>query len=501
MHALEEIEMRTGVTFLLIFVSGAFVGCRQEPRTIAAASAKDRSPAPPTQPAGKIAPRGNVESYADVVAHVAPAVVTVRAQHRVKAPQQFPFSEDPFLQHFFGGQPNQQRFGTAPQQVERALGSGVIVRPDGQILTNHHVIDGAQEISVDLTDRRTFKAKLVGSDTPSDLAVLKIDANNLPVLSPGDSDKVRVGDVCLAVGNPLGIGQTVTAGIISAKGRQTDLSDGNFEDFLQTDASINQGNSGGALVDTAGELIGINSQILSPSGGNIGIGFAIPSNMAKNVMDQLIAKGKVSRGQLGVTVQYINSDLAASLGMKEVRGVLVNNVSSGGAADRAGLKSGDVILAINGTPINDVNELRNRIAQAGSGADVTLTTLRNNNQQQVRVKLGEFNPKGNGSGGNNGGGDQNGAGRLGISVTPVTPEIASQLGVPRNTQGLVVESVDPGGAAADAGIQMGDIIEQINRQPVRSASDLQSGLTKSGDRPALLLINRGGQKIFLPVRR
>jgi serine protease Do len=491
-----RIEMRTGFALTLL-LSSAFIGCRQEPRTISAAS---RTEQPPQPSEGKIAPRGNVQSYADVVAHVAPAVVTVRAQRRVKAAQQFPFSDDPFSQFFGGRQPNQGRPGSQPQQVERALGSGVIVRSDGQILTNHHVVDGAQEISVDLTDRRTFKAKLIGSDTPSDLAVLKIDASNLPVLSPGDSDKVRVGDICLAVGNPLGIGQTVTSGIISAKGRQTDLSDGNFEDFLQTDASINQGNSGGALVDTSGQLIGINSQILSTSGGNIGIGFAIPSNMAKNVMDQLITKGKVSRGQLGVTIQYINSDLSASLGMKEVRGVLVNNVNPGGPADRAGMKAGDVILAINGNPVNDVNELRNRVAAAGGGAEVTLSTLRNNNEQQVHVKLGEFNPKGDAAPSGSGG-DQNGAGMLGISVAPVTPEIASELRLPRGTQGLAVQNVDPSGAAANAGIQSGDVIEQVNRQPVRSVDELRSALQKSGDRPALLMVNRGGQRIFIPVRR
>src|SRR5579883_1251642 len=236
-------------------------------------------------------------SYADVVARVTPAVVTIRSERRVRAPQQFPFADDPMLREFFG----RQFGGRQPQaqpQVQRALGSGVIVSPDGYILTNHHVIDGAEDIKVELNDNRTVKAKVIGSDAPSDLAVLKIDASNLPVLQLGDSDRARVGDVVLAVGNPLGVGQTVTMGIISAKGRQTELSNGTFEDFIQTDAPINQGNSGGALVNTNGELVGINSQILSQSGGSIGIGFAIPSNMAKTVMEQLIKTGKVRRGQL-----------------------------------------------------------------------------------------------------------------------------------------------------------------------------------------------------------
>ncbi len=436
-------------------------------------------------------------SYAAMVSRVAPAVVTIRASRRVRAPEQFPFFGDPFFERFFGG-------GRLPgpqggMQVQQALGSGVIVREDGHILTNHHVIDGAEEIKVDLYDRRTLAAKLVGSDPPSDLAVLKIDASNLPLLHLGNSDNVRVGDIVLAVGNPLGIGETVTSGIISAKGRNTGISNGSFEDFLQTDAPINKGNSGGALVNTNGELVGINSQIISTTGASIGLGFAIPSNMARTVMDQLIGKGKVSRGQLGVGIQPITSDLAASIGLKQTQGVLVNSVVPGGPADKAGIKAGDAITELNGKAIQDPNTFRNTIASSSPGTKATLTIVRNGQQQQIQVTLGELPPQGNG---NPGGGGQGGntGGQLGVTVQPMTPDVAGQLGLPAGTQGLVVTAVDPMGPAADAGIQPGDVIQQINHQAVRSLGDVQSALQKSAGRPALVLINRGGQTIYVPVR-
>jgi serine protease Do len=254
------------------------------------------------------------------------------------------------------------------------------------------VIDGAQEIQIELTDHRLFDAKVVGSDPPSDLAVIKIDGKDLAVLALADSDRVRVGDIALAIGNPLGIGQTVTAGIISAKGRSTGLSDGSFEDFLQTDAPINQGNSGGALINTASELVGINSQILSPSGGNIGIGFAIPSNMARNVSDQLVKTGKVRRGQLGVAIEPVTPEVASKLGLPQVRGVLVDAVSPNSPAARAGIREGDVILAFNGTPVTDGNTFRNQVASTPPGTAVKLTVFRDRREQQIEVTLGEYQP-------------------------------------------------------------------------------------------------------------
>ena len=489
-HSTRLVATKFAVAFVAVCLSVSSVACK----------GSSGAPAVNSAPVADGLPQN---SYADVVSRVAPAVVTIHANKRVRRSQQFPFLDDPSLRDWFGDRRREQ-----PQEpresLERALGSGVIVSADGYIITNHHVVDGAEDIKVDLTDGRTLDAKLVGSDQPSDLAVLKVTQTSLPFLTPGDSDKVRVGDVALAIGNPLDVGQTVTMGIISAKGRSTPgTGSGNFEDFLQTDAPINRGNSGGALVNTNGDLIGINSQIIGGlSGGNIGIGFAIPSNMVRSVMDQLIKTGTVRRGQLGISVRRVDSDMAQSLGMSETKGIIVNQIVKTSAAERAGIRQGDVIIALNGSPVNETNAFRNQIASMAPGTQVTLTLLRDNREQKIAATLGEFKPETgtiNEEGESTKPGSTN-QGKLGLTVMPLTPEIAAELSLPATTQGVVIETVDPAGPAAAAGLARWDVIQEVNRQPIRSAADLTSAIDKGGNRPALLLINRRGNPLYVRVR-
>ncbi len=432
-------------------------------------------------------------SYADLMQKVMPAVVTVRSERMVQ--QTMAPMDDDLLRRFFGDRmPEMPR---APQSPRRAggLGSGVVVDTDGYILTNHHVVEGAQKLRVEFNDGRTVDARLVGTDKPSDLAVLKVELNGLPTVALGNSDTARVGDVVFAVGNPLGIGQTATMGIVSAKGRVTGMGDGSFEDFIQTDASINQGNSGGALINTRGELIGINAQILSPVGYNIGIGFSIPSNMARKVMDQLIENGQVRRGMLGVTVQGIDADMAKSLGLEKAGGAIVSEVQPGSPAEKAGLQTGDVVLALNDTPIDSSNALRNQVAPLGPGASVTLSISRNGEKKELATTLAELPSNGDAA-------PTPAAAKestWGLAIQPLTPELSRELG--KDARGVVVAGVNPGSPAADAGLQKGDVIRRVNGREVESAESLKSALDQSGDRPALLLVSREGRNVFVTMDR
>jgi Do/DeqQ family serine protease len=427
-------------------------------------------------------------SYADAVARALPAVVTVQVEKRgERTPMNLP--DDPFFRRFFG--PNTPEDGPPP--LQEGLGSGVIVSADGTVLTNNHVVEGAERVIVVLSDGRELQAKIVGTDAPTDLAVLDIEGTNLPTLPLADSNRLRVGDVVLAVGNPLGIGQTVTAGIVSAKGRSTGMSDG-YEDFLQTDAPINRGNSGGALITTNGELVGIPSQIVSPSGGNIGIGFAIPSNQAKNVMNQLVATGRVRRGMLGVTVQRVSSDLAQGLGLKSVQGALVSWVESGGPADKAGVEQGDVILRVNGAAVNDSNDLRNRISSVAPGETVTLDIVRDRNERSVRVTLGEV-PSGERAAVRS----SESRGELGMTLERLTPELARQLRIEGSMTGVVVSAVQPGSAAARAGVNRGDVIRKIDGRDVSTPAQVRDALGQSRDRPAVVVVEREGRSLFLAI--
>ena len=484
--------MKQANTFLgLVLVVFSFTSCNAQSKSMNFTSAQ---PAPAVAAADPVNVQG---SYADLVSRVSPAVVTIRSTERARSAQQFPFMDDPMFREFFRDRLPQQP--QTPRQVQ-GVGSGVIVSPDGYIVTNHHVVDGALEIRVELTDNRTFTAKLVGSDPPSDLAVLKIDAKNLPTLSMGDSDKVRVGDFVLAVGNPLGIGQTVTSGIVSAKGRATGLSDGSFEDFLQTDAAINRGNSGGALVNTSGELIGVNSQILSPSGGNIGIGFAIPSNMAKAVMDQLLKTGKVRRGMLGVTIQSVDADLASSLNLPAARGAIVTSVQAGGPAERAGLKRGDVITAINKQPVTDNNSLRNLVASMAPGTNVDVTVIRSGRDQNLQVALAELPEREQPETEESSSNGSTGTDKFGLTLQPLTAEMASRYGLDADDQGVLVTKVDPASNAANSGIRQGDLIQEVNRQQVKTVAEFNAAIQQSGARPALVLIKRRNNVIYVTLK-
>ena len=405
-----------------------------------------------------------------------------------------PFESDPMFRQFFGN----GRFNAPREQRSHGLGSGVITSRDGYILTNNHVVDGADEVKVALGDKREFTAKVVGTDKRTDLAVLRIEAGDLPAIILGDSSQVHVGEFALAIGNPFGVGQTVTMGIVSATGRGG-LGIEDYEDFIQTDAAINPGNSGGALVNAQGDLIGINTAIVSGSGGNNGVGFAIPVNMARNVAEQIMKHGKVTRGWLGVSVQPVSADIAKAFHLPgETKGALIGGVTKGSPAEKAGLKSGDIVLVLNGHEIEDSRDLSLKVAQLAPGGSAKLKVFRDGREREENVTLGE------------GPGNQEAAGvpsegpgaapKLGISVQPVTPEIARELGVSERTSGLAVTSVESGSAAEEAGLRTGDVILEANRKTVTTVAEFQQAVRGSGTEPVLLLVNRGGNRIFVPVK-
>lgn len=401
------------------------------------------------------------------------------------------FFGDDFFNHFFSG-------GEKQKEVVHALGSGVIVSPDGYILTNNHVVDGAQKLTVRVGKDKKYTAKLIGRDPNTDVAVVKIDAKDLPVASLGNSNDVHVGQWVIAVGNPFELMHTVTAGIISAKGRSSvNLAD--YEDFIQTDASINPGNSGGALADLDGNVVGINTAIYSPSGGNVGIGFAIPINMAKHVMDELIRHGKVTRGFLGLVPQDVDESLQKAMNLPSTNGALVGDVNKDGPADKAGLKRGDVIMTVDGKEITSSLELRNRIADSEPGSTVTLGIIRDGKQKDVSVKLGErpANLASNSSPSTEP--DRVTSKELGLSVEALTSEVAGQLGY-KDEHGVVISDVIAGSAAGEAGLQRGDLIKEVNRTEVKTPAGFDKAVNgvKSGE-PMAFLVRRGQTTFYVGI--
>jgi len=440
----------------------------------------------------RAAETGTITTFAPVVKRAMPAVVNISSSKVVKDQPSQGLFDDPFFRQFFGGRMPQQQ---PRSQRATSLGSGVIVSPDGYILTNNHVVDDATDVKVSFADKEEYPAKVIGTDKYTDVAVLKINKTGLTTLPFADSSKAEVGDVVLAIGEPFGLGQTVTMGIISAKGR-AGLGIERFEDFIQTDAAINRGNSGGALIDTRGNLVGINTAILSgETGGNQGIGFAIPANLARNIMDQIMSKGKVTRGFLGITPQELTPELAKSFGVPNTHGVAVATVVPDSPASKAGLKVGDVITAVNGTPAEDVNSFRLQVAGFAPGTTVHLKIDRAGQTLDLPVTLTEFNLEAEAKGGNEGnlpGGGEKGA-LKGLSVQALTPELRQQLQTPEGTQGVVITDVDPDSAASAAGLQQGDIIVQVDRKPVTTVSEFNAAVKAGASRESTLLLVRNQQ--------
>jgi len=431
-------------------------------------------------------------SFAPVLKKVLPSVVNISTSKLVKGAPQMDARMDPFFRQFFGeeGSP----LNVPKDRREKSLGSGVIVSPEGYILTNNHVVDGATEVRVTLSDKREFEARIVGTDPKTDIAVLKIEGSNLKPITLGDSSKVEVGDTALAIGNPFGVGQTATRGIISAKGRGN-LGIEDYEDFLQTDAPINPGNSGGALINDRGELVGINTAIIAGgSGGSQGIGFAVPVNLAHDVMGQILNNGKVVRAYMGILPQNMTPEMAKAFGEKEARGVVVGDVTPKSPAQEGGIQRGDIILDVNGKPVSDSNQLRMVISMMQPGSNVKLTVLRDGSEKQVSLKLAEMPTETAKMNSENE--DESTKALQGVEVANLTPHTAERLGLPASATGVVVSVIDPASKIADSGLLKGDVIQEVNHQPVKNVSEFQSAMKKAGDDP-LLLVNRQGRTLFI----
>jgi serine protease Do len=431
--------------------------------------------------------------FSSILAPALPAVVNVSSTKIVKQQAAPNIFSDPFFRQFFGGQVPQQQ--QPQEQHENSLGSGVIVNPDGYILTNNHVVAGANDVEVFTQSRRKYHAKVIGTDPRTDVAVLKIDATGLPTLTLGDASKLKVGDLVFAIGDPFGIGETSTMGIVSATGRALGGAIEHYEDFIQTDAAINPGNSGGALIDIHGDLIGINTAILSGGGGNEGVGFAIPINLAHNIMDQIVEHGKVIRGYLGISIQGVSPDMAKAFGLGQGGGALVGDVTSNGPAAKSGLQRGDIVLKLNGTPVTGPDDLSLRVSEMAPGSVAHMQVYRNGQTQELNVTLGEYPENGQ-----PGPATPGAAPALkGLQVQNLTPSITQQLGLPAGTFGVVVTNVDSDSSSAEAGIKQGDVIQEVNHKPVHNVDEFEHAVAGLANQPVLLLVDRGGTTLYTVV--